>query len=135
MAAIADDLNAIDVTVTSPDGRIEGRAESLKYITLRFLHNSYERYYRHRDAELRQHVLQGLHRERRLTGLVAAAVQADHEPVADELIGAHPLDLRHVLDAFGPSGRDIHQHQNSQQGQAFGEHDKRGLSRTVQTVS
>ena len=56
---------------------------------------------RHRDAELREHVRQRLHRERRLAGLVAGAVQADHEAVADELVGAHALHLRHVLDALG----------------------------------
>lgn len=57
MAAIADDLNAIVVTVTSPDGRIEGRVESLQHITLRFVHESYEQYYRHRDAESLAHQL------------------------------------------------------------------------------
>jgi len=51
MAAIADDLNAIVVTTTTPDGRIAGRVESLEFITLRFLHDSYEQYYRYRDAE------------------------------------------------------------------------------------
>jgi len=55
----------------------------------------------HRDAQLRQHVLQGLNRKRRLAGLIAAAVQADHESVADQLVGAHTLHLRHVLDALG----------------------------------
>jgi hypothetical protein len=57
MAGIADDLNAIVVTVTSPDGRIEGRAESPQYITLRFLYDSYELYYRHEGAELLAHQL------------------------------------------------------------------------------
>jgi hypothetical protein len=51
VANIANDLNEIAVTVTSPDGRIEGRAESLKYLSVRFLHGSYEHYYRHRDPE------------------------------------------------------------------------------------
>jgi hypothetical protein len=55
MAAIEDDLRAIVVTATSPDGRIEGRVESLEYITVRFLSDSYEQYYRRRDAESLAH--------------------------------------------------------------------------------
>ncbi|MDI6104924.1 hypothetical protein QLQ12_40695 [Actinoplanes sp. NEAU-A12] len=57
MAAVADDLNAIVVTATSPDGRIEGRVESLQHITLRFVQDSYERYYRHRGPESLAHQL------------------------------------------------------------------------------
>jgi hypothetical protein len=57
MAAIAGDLRAIVVTATSPDGRIEGRAESLEHVSLRFLHDSYDQYYRHRDAESLAHQL------------------------------------------------------------------------------
>jgi hypothetical protein len=57
MAAIADDLNTIVVTATAPDGRIMGRMESLEFITLRFLHDSYEQYYRHRDPETLAHQL------------------------------------------------------------------------------
>ena len=44
------------------------------------------------DAELAEHGGEALHREGRLRRLVTAAVQADHESVADELIGAHALD-------------------------------------------
>lgn len=57
MGLIADDLGAIVVTATSPDGRIEGRVESLEHVTLRFVHDSYEGYYRHRDAEALAHQL------------------------------------------------------------------------------
>jgi hypothetical protein len=82
MAAIADDLNAIDVTITSPDGRIEGRAESLKYITLRFLQNSYERYYRHRDAELLAHQL----------GRGATLMAAAYQKARREVMLAHDFE-------------------------------------------
>jgi hypothetical protein len=57
MAAIADDLNAIAVTVTSPDGRIEGLVESMRYTKIRFLHDSYERYYRRCEPEVLAHQL------------------------------------------------------------------------------
>jgi len=33
--------------------------------------------------------------------LIAGAGQADHQAVSDELVGAHALHLRHVLDALG----------------------------------
>lgn len=52
MADPQDELDAIDVTVTSPDGRIEGRMRSLNKVAFRFLHDSYEKYYRHKAAEL-----------------------------------------------------------------------------------
>ncbi|HWS34085.1 MAG TPA: hypothetical protein VN408_15240 [Actinoplanes sp.] len=57
MSAIANELNAIVVTATSPDRRIEGRVESMQYITLRFRHDSYEQHYRHRDVETLAHQL------------------------------------------------------------------------------
>src|SRR5690606_6550144 len=47
---------------------------------------------RHLDAELRQHVVEGLHRERRLRGLVTAAVEADHQAVANQLVGPYAAD-------------------------------------------
>ena len=59
---------------------------------------------RHLDAELRQHVVEGLHGERRLGGLVAAAIEAHHQPVTDQLVGAHAMDGRHVLEALGLGG-------------------------------
>ncbi len=46
-------------------------------------------------------LLQGLHGKGRLAGLVAGAVETDDQPVADQLVGAHALYLRHVFDAFG----------------------------------
>jgi hypothetical protein len=82
MAAIADDLNAIVVTATSPDGRIEGRVESLKYITLRFLHDSYERYYRHHDAELLAHQL----------GRGATLMAAAYQKARREVTFAHSFE-------------------------------------------
>ena len=55
----------------------------------------------HDDAQLGEHVLERLDGEGRLAGLIAGAVEPDHQPVADELVGAHALHLRHVLDALG----------------------------------
>ena len=52
-------------------------------------------------AHLREHVGERLDGERRLAGLIAGAVEPDHQAVADELVGAHALHLRHVLDALG----------------------------------
>ncbi|WP_436519626.1 hypothetical protein [Actinoplanes sp. HUAS TT8] len=75
MNTISNDLNEIAVTVTSPDGRIEGRAESLRYRTLRFLHDSYEGYYRHRDPEVLAHQLG------RAATLMAAAYQKTRRQV------------------------------------------------------
>jgi hypothetical protein len=69
MGTISNDLNEIASTVTSPDGYVEGRAESLQYLSLRFLRDSYERYYRHRDAELLAHQLE------RMATLMSTAYQ------------------------------------------------------------
>ncbi len=55
---------------------------------------------RHRDAQLRQHVVERLDGEGRLAGLIAGAVEAHDQSVAHELVGAHALYLRQVLDAF-----------------------------------
>src|SRR6266404_4232302 len=54
-----------------------------------------------RDAQLRQHVVERLHGERRLAGLIAGAVEADDQPITHQLVRSHPLYLRQVLDAFG----------------------------------
>ena len=51
--------------------------------------------------KLREHVLDALDREWRLAGLVARAVEADHEAVAHELVAAHALHRGEILDAFG----------------------------------
>jgi hypothetical protein len=57
MGAIADDLRGIVVTATSPDGRIEGQMESTEHITLRFVGDSYENYFRRGEAEALAHQL------------------------------------------------------------------------------
>ena len=51
-------------------------------------------------AELLEHVLECLDRERRLARLVARSVETDDEAVADELVAAHAGDRRDILDAF-----------------------------------
>jgi hypothetical protein len=56
---------------------------------------------RNRHAELVQHRLQALHGERRLRGLVARAVQPDHQAVADQRVVAHAFDRGEILDALG----------------------------------
>ena len=50
-------------------------------------------------------------RERRLAGLVAGAVEADHEAVTHELVGTHALHRRQILDALGLRGRGGDQEQ------------------------
>jgi len=45
--------------------------------------------------------LNGLRRERRLRGLVAGAVEADDEPVADQLVRPRAGEVGEVLDALG----------------------------------
>nr|MDT0656784.1 hypothetical protein [Micromonospora sp. DSM 115978] len=82
MAGIADDLNEIVAIATSPDGRIEGRVESLKYITLRFLHDSYERYYRLHGAELLAHQL----------GRGATLMAAAYQKARREVMYAHGFE-------------------------------------------
>ncbi|MNM96126.1 hypothetical protein D3C81_1085920 [compost metagenome] len=64
---------------------------------------------RNADAELGEHVVEGLQGERRLRGLVASAVEADHQAVADQLVVAHALDGGDVLQALGVS-RQAKQH-------------------------
>src|SRR5690606_9882888 len=51
--------------------------------------------------QLRQHVGQALLGKGSLPHLVAAAVQADHQAVADQRVAAHTLYRGQVLDAFG----------------------------------
>src|SRR4029077_17831685 len=52
------------------------------------------------------HRVQALRRERGLRRLVAGAVEADDEAVADELVAAHALDAGDFLDAHrGAGGR------------------------------
>src|SRR3712207_8302349 len=40
-------------------------------------------------------------RERRLRCLVARAIKPDHQAVSEQCVGAHALDAREVLYAFG----------------------------------
>jgi hypothetical protein len=54
---------------------------------------------RHGHAHLRQHRRQALRRERRALALVARAVEADDEAVADERVAAHALHGGNFLDA------------------------------------
>ncbi|BCJ40590.1 hypothetical protein GCM10010168_74220 [Actinoplanes ianthinogenes] len=82
MGSIEHDLNAVVATATSPDGRIEGRTESLQYRTLRFLHNSYERYYRSRDAELLAHQL----------GRVATLMAVAYQKARRDVMLAHGFE-------------------------------------------
>jgi hypothetical protein len=82
VAGIADDLNGIVAIATSPDGRIEGRVESLQYITLRFLHDSYERYYRHQGPELLAHQL----------GRGATLMAAAYQKARREVMYAHDFE-------------------------------------------
>ena len=56
---------------------------------------------RHGDAHLLQHRQHRLHRERRLRGLVAGAVEADDEAVAEQLVLAHAADAGDFLEALG----------------------------------
>ena len=56
---------------------------------------------RNGHAEFLQHVDDALHRERRLRGLIAGAVEADHQSVADQLVAAHAGDDGQVLDPLG----------------------------------
>ena len=59
------------------------------------------------DAEPLQHRLQRLLGERDVVERVAGAVEADDEAVADQLVLAHALDVREVLDARGGARRRI----------------------------
>jgi len=56
---------------------------------------------RNRHAELREHRLQALHRERCLRGLVAAAVEANDEAITHQRIAAHTGDAGEVFHALG----------------------------------
>src|SRR5690606_25260898 len=63
--------------------------------------------------QLRKHIGQALLCERSLANLVAAAVQAHHQPVSDQLVGAYALDGRQILDAFS-----LYEHRRHRQQQA-----------------
>ncbi|MNJ43914.1 hypothetical protein D3C77_389400 [compost metagenome] len=71
---------------------------------------------RHLDAELRQHVVEGLQGERRLGGLVTRAVEPHHQAVADQLVAAHAGNAGNVLQAFSlRDKRDGHQKRGGNQ--------------------
>ena len=53
----------------------------------------------HIEAKVLQHSLDGLLGERRVAKRVARALQADHEPIADELAVPSAAQNRNVLDA------------------------------------
>ncbi|GAA4905961.1 hypothetical protein LX16_3438 [Stackebrandtia albiflava] len=57
MGDVTDDLKDITVTVTSPDGRIEGHMRGLRSVSFRFRFNDYENYYRHGDVAVLEHQL------------------------------------------------------------------------------
>jgi hypothetical protein len=56
--------------------------------------------WRHGNAELGQHVHDALDGERRLTGLIARSVEADHESVTGQLVVSDAGDIGKVLDAI-----------------------------------
>ena len=51
------------------------------------------------DAQLLQHVLEGLHRKWRLAGLVTTSVKTYNQSVADQLVSTH---TRHISQVFDP---------------------------------
>ena len=57
----------------------------------------------------RQHVDHALHGKRRLRGLIAGAIQTNHEAMANQLIAAHAGNRRNILDPFGT--RRVHEQQ------------------------
>ena len=57
------------------------------------------------DAEAFQHRLQRLLGERDVVERVAGAVEADDEPITDELVLAHAFDIGEILDARGGACR------------------------------
>lgn len=76
------------MTVTSPDGHLDGRAESLQYLSLRFLHDSYEHYYRNRDPELLAHQL----------GRTATLMSTAYQKARREVMLAHEFERSSVME-------------------------------------
>jgi len=64
---------------------------------------------RQRDAELLQVVGQALRGVGHLRGLVAGAVEPDHQTETGQLVAAHALDGGDFLDAVGLGGRSEQQ--------------------------
>src|SRR6185437_2521352 len=57
------------------------------------------------DAQTLEHADEAFAREDRLVERIARAVEADDEPIADEHVVAHALEIGDVLDARGGAGR------------------------------
>lgn len=89
MSIIADRLDNMDITVSSPDGNIDGRYRRRGELTLEFRGNAYERY--------RQHTLE--HQLARLATLLWTGYQREYDTAVSEVVG-HPVkDERHLWDA------------------------------------
>jgi len=52
-------------------------------------------------AQFIEHIAQALHCKRGLAGAVAAIIQPDHQPIPDQRIGAHAIDLGEVFNPLG----------------------------------
>lgn len=74
METITEGLNGIEVTVMSPDGRIEGHLRGIRSVAFRFRLNSYETHYRHGDVAVLEHQL-----SRGATLLATAYIKARQE--------------------------------------------------------
>ena len=74
---------------------------------------------RHVHPQLRQHALNALHGERRLGDLVTATVEANNQPVTDQLIAPHALYLRDIFDPLCQSKR---RHERQRQATDPGHH-------------
>ena len=84
---------------------------------------------RHLDAELGQHIVEGLHGEGRLGGLVAGPGQTHHQAVADQLVGPHALDAGDVLQPIRlGQGHDQGQGGSGDEGLEHGAHPQKGIS-------
>ncbi len=81
---------------------------------------------RHIDAHLHQHAGKRLHGERRLNGLIACAVQSDHQPVADQLIRRTPWTEARSLMRSACAGVATTEPQ-PQDRQSIGKHARRPL--------
>ena len=68
------------------------------------------------DAQLREHLLLGLLGHRRVAQIVARAVQADDQAIADKLVVAHALHVRDVLDTHLRHGRGGQEGEQQQEG-------------------
>ncbi len=67
------------------------------------------------DAEPFQHPDERLAGEHRVVELIAGVVEADHQSVADKLVGTHAFDVGDVLDPGLRAGRDRPQREGAEQ--------------------